>query len=54
MLDTFESLDEKENEAIFRNADLISDRISISNFQNVIVQNLLINCNNKKAFIICT
>ena len=23
MLDTFESLDEKENEAIFRNADLI-------------------------------
>ena len=30
MLDTFESLDEKENEAIFRNADLISDRISFS------------------------
>ena len=32
MLDTFESLDEKENEAIFRNADLISDRISFSTF----------------------
>ena len=30
MLDTFESLDEKENEAIFRNADLILDRISFS------------------------